>query len=70
MKEEPTNGEIKIALDNITKALEEGFEGVHKRQDKTNGNVMKNTKFRWSTYAIVGFVTFIGVGNLINIWIK
>ena len=70
MKEEPTNGEIKIALDGITKALEDGFRGVHERQDKTNGNVIKNTKFRWYVTAIISFCIVIGIGNIINILIK
>ena len=70
MKEEPTNGELKIAIDGITKAIEIGFKGVHTRQDKTNGNVMKNTKFRWSILAITSFCVLLGVGNIINIWVK
>ena len=70
MKEEPTNGELKIAIDGITKAIESGFQGVHTRQDKTNGNVIKNTKFRWYVMAITSFCILLGVGNIINIWIK
>ena len=69
MKENPTNGEIKVALDSIIEKIDRGFEGVHERQDKTNGNVLKNTKFRWSTYAIISFVTIIGIGNLVNIFV-
>lgn len=70
MKEEPTNGELKVAIDGITKALESGFQGVYKRQDTTNGNVMKNTKFRWSILAITSFCILLGIGNIINILIK
>ena len=66
MKEEPTNGELKVALDGITKAIENGFNGIHTRQDKTNGNVMKNTKFRWYVMAIASFCILLGVGNVIK----
>jgi len=76
MKEEPTNGELKIALDNIIDKLsdlavsnDEGHKGIMDRQDLTNGNVLKNTKFRWATSAIIGFVTIVGIGNVIAIFI-
>jgi len=31
---------------NLSKKIEEGFAGVHERQDITNGKVIKNTVFR------------------------
>lgn len=45
-EEKPTNGELAIMLSNLTKTVTEGFEGVHKRQDYTNGKVLKNDEFR------------------------
>jgi hypothetical protein len=70
MNTKPTNGELMIMLENLTKNVEDGFKGIHERQDKTNGNVLKNTKFRYMTTAVVTFVTIIGIGNLVNIFIK
>ena len=43
--EEYTNRELGIVLENLTKSLEEGFAGVHKRQDTTNGKVLGNRKW-------------------------
>ena len=33
-------------LDNLAKSVNDGFKGVHERQDKTNGKVQKNTEWR------------------------
>ena len=70
MPEEPTNRELKIMLQNVLEKVETGFTGVHERQDATNGNVIKNTKFRWSIMAVTSFCILLGIGNIINIWIK
>ena len=45
------NDEITLAvvierISNLKAAIDEGFKGVHARQDKTNGNVKKNTEWR------------------------
>ena len=42
--EEYTNRELGIMIENLTKTVEDGFRGVHERQDKTNGNVIDNKK--------------------------
>ena len=31
-------------IDNLTKKVEDGFVGVHSRQDRTNGNISNNKK--------------------------
>lgn len=33
-------------IENLSEKIERGFEGVHARQDITNGKVIKNTAFR------------------------
>ena len=42
----PSNDVIVERIENLRKLVEDGFRGVHKRQDKTNGNVKRNTEFR------------------------
>lgn len=37
---------VKESLEKLEVNMEKGFEGVHSRQDKTNGSVMKNTTWR------------------------
>ena len=51
--EEYTNRELGILLKNLHEKLdtfsdkvEKDFKGVHERQDRTNGNVKKNTQYR------------------------
>jgi hypothetical protein len=63
-------------IDNAIRKIDEGFHGVHKRQDKTNGNVLKNTEWRLKNekpikimqkivYGTVAFVlTSVGVAIL------
>lgn len=36
-----TNAVLAERLDTLTKAVTDGFTGVHERQDKTNGKVIK-----------------------------
>ena len=52
-KEKPTTGELAIMIANLTenitsltKTMAEGFQGIHLRQDTTNGKVLKNDEFR------------------------
>ena len=42
MREEYTNGELGLMIQNLTKEVQAGFKGVHDRQDKTNGKVKDN----------------------------
>jgi len=37
---------INKRFDELKNDMNKGFDGVHERQDKTNGNVMKNTRWR------------------------
>ena len=71
----PNNDVIVERIENLRKLVEDGFNGVHSRQDHTNGNVMDNTKWRLETngtirnlqklvYSTVGFV-LISVGGAI-----
>jgi hypothetical protein len=36
-----TNANLKNDIANLTKTVEVGFQGVHERQDETNGKVVK-----------------------------
>lgn len=40
--EEYTNRELGLRLDSIIEKVDNGFSGVHERQDKTNGKVGKH----------------------------
>jgi hypothetical protein len=64
-------GKINITMGNIIKTVEDGFKGVHDRQDQTNGNVIKNTEWRLKNnkvpvivYGMVGLV-LVGVGGAV-----
>ena len=46
MKEKPSIELLDYKIEEMTKMIKEGFDGVHARQDKTNGNVKANTEFR------------------------
>ena len=43
---EPTLAVIVERIDNLSKAMKDGFKGVHIRQDKQNGKSQKNTEWR------------------------
>jgi hypothetical protein len=49
----------------LSQFTKEGFKGVHDRQDKTNGNVAKNTEFRQQMTGGLTLVKVIGIGNLL-----
>jgi hypothetical protein len=44
MPEEYTNRELGILIESLTEKIEDGFKGVHDRQDTTNGKVLKSCK--------------------------
>lgn len=71
MTEKYTNNELKIMFENICEKIDEGFKGVHERQDKTNGNVIKNTEFRLKTIGSLMTLKFLvgvlGIGNIVLI---
>ncbi len=70
-EEKITNNELAIKLENLTLIINTGFAGIERRQNLTNGNVIKNTEFRIGATAT--FVTLkwliglIGVGTLVNV---
>lgn len=66
-----TNNELAIKLDDLSQLVRDGFNDMKRRQDLTNGNVLKNTEFRISATAtfvtIKWLVGLIGVGTLFNV---
>lgn len=50
---------VKEKLEDLKVTVKDGFKGVYERQDKTNGNVKKNTVFRIETLAIIKFNKFL-----------
>lgn len=56
MSREPTTGELALMIGSLTDEVKDGFAGVYARQDKTNGNVQKNTEFRLKSEEFVEIV--------------
>lgn len=64
----PTNETLESLIKNLTIKVDEGFSGVHSRQDVTNGNVKKNSEFRiqqqnnnvWTKVILVSFLLPLG----------
>lgn len=68
-------------IENLTSEVRSGFDGVHARQDKTNGKVKKNSEWRLKNenpikrmqgmmYSVIAFV-FLSVGvGVLNLVIK
>lgn len=71
MEREYTNGELGLMIKNLCDKVEDGFKGVYERQDKTNGNVIKNTEFRLRATANINLlkwvVSLIGFANVVAI---
>jgi len=71
MEDKYSNNELHQMLADLKEMVKEGFKGVHARQDKTNGNVESNTKFKYETKAqlrVWKWITgFIGVEGFILI---
>jgi len=78
MPKAPSNETLSNKIDNLTKLVEDGFIGVHARQDTTNGKVIKNTEFRIIEIAdresrknnwlnLKWVLGFIGAGTLISV---
>ena len=61
---EPTNKELRLMLRQLKEQIVDGFEGVHKRQDQTNGNVIKNSEFRLKSQGVMSFLQYIGIANI------
>lgn len=58
-------------LENLCEKTEDGFKGIHQRQDLTNGNVIKNTEFRLNATATLNtlkyLVAIFGIGTIFNV---
>lgn len=54
MSEEYSNQTLGVMIDRVEQKLENGFKGVHKRQDTTNGRVRNLEK--WKYTVVGGFV--------------
>lgn len=54
---EITLGVIVERIDNLCTKVEDGFKGVHDRQDRTNGNVKINTEWRLENKKPVNLVS-------------
>ena len=63
MKNEPTNGELAIMLENINKSMVD----LHKKADYTNGQVKTNTEYRLKQEGVFGLFKMIGIGNVIGL---
>lgn len=70
-KEKYSNNEIIQMLFALTSKVDEGFKGVHIRQDLTNGNVKCNTEYRLKASATIGVLKWLvgvfGVGTIVNL---
>ena len=56
---EYTNQTLGVLIEKLDEKIVNGFKGVHERQDKTNGNVMSNSKKiskleNWRWYLVGG----------------
>ena len=67
-KDNPTNRELHLILENLQDKIDTGFHGVHMRQDKINGQVQENAKFRIQAKASLSIFKwlfgFLGAGNV------
>jgi len=70
-KDNYTSHELGMLICNLDKKVTDGFKGVWDRQDKTNGNVMRNTEWRLTSEGslsiikwLVGFIGFATIANV------
>lgn len=74
----PTNEVLLEKIENLTEKIDKGFDGVHTRQDKTNGKVIANTEWRiqqealaekrkkdWDNLKLI--LGLVGAGTLVNV---
>ena len=64
-EKEPTNRELALMIESLSKTVDVGFKGVHARQDATNGKVLQNTEHRLKTESIVGLAKWLGPANVV-----
>ena len=62
--DERLKGVIKLMETNHQHIAKE-FEGLNKKADYTNGQVMENTNFRLKTIGVISFAKFIGITNIL-----
>lgn len=68
MEREYTNGELGLLMEGLCDKVDTGFKGVHDRQDKTNGNVIRNTEFRLKATANINLLKWVvGLIGLTNV---
>jgi len=71
MAEKYDNNEIYQMLVALTAKVDEGFKGVHLRQDTANGKIIKNTEYRLQAVATVNLLKWLvgvfGAGTLVNL---
>lgn len=68
MKENPyTNRELDVKFQNLSEQIGEGFRLTHARQDKTNGNVLKNTEHRQQMEGVFSTLKLLGVANIVTL---
>ena len=71
MVTEYTNRELGMLVSEVKKAVDTGFQGVHERQDHTNGNVMRNSEFRLKADATIKtfkwLIAVFGIGTIVNV---
>lgn len=64
-----SNETLTALLKDIRSDMKEGFNGIHERQDTTNGNVKENTAYRLKAtggFTVLKFIlSFVGIGNII-----
>lgn len=68
---------INTWLPRIEKMIERGIKGMHERQDKTNGKVIKNTTHRIEAQTttsnikwLLGFIGITNVGAILLLFLK
>ena len=72
MSGSPSNEVLLEKMTNIIKSMDDGFKGIHERQDTTNGKVIKNTEHRIKTESVIGVFKWVigvlGVGNIVLVF--
>ena len=65
---EPTNSELTRQIKEIKDLMKIGFDGIHSRQDITNGKVSNNSKFRVQAETSLSIFKWLfgalGIGNI------
>lgn len=68
MEQPYSKRETDMLLKRIDENIEQGFQGVHERLDKMNGQIGKNTEFRQQATGVLGLIKLIGFANILA-WI-